>query len=498
MNNALNKKLVDIAKKSTGIRMLYRKLTYSKRALVFNAYQKKYPLNEKMVIFEVYHGKKYTCSPKAIYEEMIKEEKFNDFEFIWFFQNTEEYQNIKELEGATLVDYNSKDYYKYYAKAKYIVTNSISVKLGELKKNQVYIQTWHGTPLKRLGFDLETEKGSSTNSLREIAARYREEAKKIDYMISPSAFTSEKLKSSFKLDDYNNKYKMLEVGYPRNDYLATYTIEDIRRIKSELGIIAEEHIEINANKNHDININPKLHLNQDPDSDYDYDTNFDPQNSINILKQISKTNKTKKVILYAPTFRDNSHESGVGFTYDLGFEIDRLQKELGEDFVILFRTHYFVSNTIDLNKYRDFVIDVTNYPEINDLYIVSDMLITDYSSVFFDYANLKKPIIFYMYDLEEYRADIRGFYFDLNELPGEIVQNEQDLIGAIKKVSFEEAESSNHTSSAHCECEKLQNIITNEVGSIDIVTKYKKFNEKFNYLDDGNASKRVIEECFGK
>ena len=93
------------------------------------------------------------------------------------------------------------------------------------------------------------------------------------------------------------------------------------------------------------------------------------------------------------------------------------------------------------------------------------MLITDYSSVFFDYANLKRPIVFYMYDFEEYRDELRGFYIDIKELPGKITKTETELIEAI---------------------DNTKEFIYDE--------KYRKFNEKFNYLDDGQAAKRVVEK----
>lgn len=108
------------------------------------------------------------------------------------------------------------------------------------------------------------------------------------------------------------------------------------------------------------------------------------------------------MILYAPTFRDNQHTSGIGYTYNLGINFDELAV-LADNYIILFRTHYFITNLFDFNKYKGFVYDVSNYDDINELYLISDILITDYSSVFFDFANLKKPIIFYMYDLDEYK-----------------------------------------------------------------------------------------------
>ena len=171
----------------------------------------------------------------------------------------------------------------------------------------------------------------------------------------------------------------------------------------------------------------------------------------------------KKIILYAPTFRDNQHESGTGYVYRTEVDFDKLQEALSDEYIILFRPHYFVANQFDFTKYRGFIYDVSDIDDVKELYIISDLLITDYSSVFFDYAILKRPILFYMYDLEEYADDIRGFYLDLKELPGPIIQNEEDLIRVIK------------------------------TGNPDASLTYPNFNKKFNSLEDGNASRRVIE-----
>ena len=219
-------------------------------------------------------------------------------------------------------------------------------------------------------------------------------------------------KKSNKAKEVKKENCVIEEGYPRNDFLINYTSDDIKRIKEKL--------------------------------------------------EINKIDK--KIILYAPTWRDNQHTSGIGYTYKTEIDFDNLQKELGQDYIILFRAHYLVANTFDFKKYEGFIYNVSNIDDVNELYIISDILITDYSSVFFDYANLKRPIIYYMYDLDKYKDDIRGFYIDLNELPGNIVKTKEELIKEIKDVS--------------------NNFSYNE--------KYKKFNEKYNYLDDGNASKRVV------
>lgn len=369
-------------------------------------------VDNKSIIFESFMGRQYSCSPKAIYLELINNPKYKDYRFIWAFNKPGDFEFLANNKNTIIVKYGSKKYYKEYSKCKYWITNSRIPEVIIKKKEQVYIQCWHGTPLKKLGFDIEVTGGNAMNSIKDIQRKYLTDSKKYSYMVSPSRFCTEKFTSAFRLKDSSI---IKEVGYPRNDFLINYKKTDVIRIKKEL-----------------------------------------------------KIPKDKKVILYAPTWRDNQHEAGLGYTYSLNVDFDKLKKEFGKEYIILFRTHYFVANSIDLKKYKDFVINVSNYGDVNDLYIVSDILITDYSSVFFDFANLKRPIMFYMYDYEEYKNKLRDFYIGFNELPGPIVEKEEDLIKEIKQIDAYDKK---------------------------YKEKYQKFNNKYNYLDDGNASKRLIEEC---
>ncbi len=411
----MKKMIINILKKNQFLRSLLRQLVYIKKSIIYKKYCRKNNVDDKTIIFESFMGRSYSDNPRALYEEMINNKKFDDYKFIWCFKHPEEKTNIEELKRAKIVKYNSKEYFEAYSKAKYFISNSRIPEAIKPRDGQEYIQTWHGTPLKRLGYDLQNEGGNALNSLKDMRKKYKDDAERYKYMLSPSKFCTEKFKSCFNLKENNPECKIIEEGYPRNDFLSNYTESDIKRIKKEVGID---------------NIN------------------------------------NKKIILYAPTWRDNQHTSGVGYTYKADVDFDLLQKELSNEYIILFRAHYFVANSFDFEKYKGFIFDVSHYESINDLYVVSDMLITDYSSVFFDYAILKRPIIFYMYDLEAYRDDIRGFYIDLEELPGQIVQREEELINNIKSINLK--------------------TFYDE--------RYKTFNDKFNYLDDGKVSKRVIDK----
>src|SRR5699024_2032703 len=132
---------------------------------------------------------------------------------------------------------------------------------------------------------------------------------------------------------------------------------------------------------------------------------------------------------YAPTWRDNDFYAIGRYKLNLQLDLEKMQEQLGGDYIVLIRAHYLVAEHLDLTSFKGFVQDVSLYPDINELYLMSDLLITDYSSVFFDYANLERPMIFFTYDIESYRDELRGFYFDFeNEAPGPIVKTTDEVI----------------------------------------------------------------------
>ena len=132
--------------------------------------------------------------------------------------------------------------------------------------------------------------------------------------------------------------------------------------------------------------------------------------------------------------------------------------------------HYWIVDQLDLSKYPGFVYNGSDYDDITELYMISDICMTDYSSVFFDYANLKRPILYYMYDLEKYRDVLRGFYLDVEkELPGPILQTNDEVVEAIKNIDK----------------------VTEEYKD-----KYAEFYDRFCCIDDGHAAERVVKAVF--
>lgn len=343
-------------------------------------YKKKTSVNEHMVVFEAFMGKKYACSPKALYEAMLKDPSYDSWEKVWAFREPENYRFLEKNKNTRVVSYRKAAYYKAYAQAKYWITNSRLPKELKPGKKQEYIQCWHGTPLKKLGFDLE-HYAEQNSSLQEVRQNYLDETKRVTHMPSPSLFYSEKITSAFHLKEMGKEHVLLELGYPRNDALFSTSKEEIEKIKEKLDIPND-----------------------------------------------------KKVILYAPTWRETEHIPGEGYQYQLNVNFEKWKEVLQEEYVVLFRAHYFISNSFDFSKYKGFIYNVSALDDINELYLVADLLITDYSSVFFDYANLKRPILFYMYDYDAYKNEMRDFYFEVEELPGPIIKKEQELLENIRTI----------------------------------------------------------------
>ncbi len=170
--------------------------------------------------------------------------------------------------------------------------------------------------------------------------------------------------------------------------------------------------------------------------------------------------KNKKVIMFAPTFRGNGQQSAH---YDMEMlKFDKLYEELHDEYIFIFKMHPFVKNDFSIPyQYNDFFYDLSYYREINDLLFITDILITDYSSVCFEFALLKKPMLFFAYDVEEY-VQTRDFYYDyLSFIPGPLVKSTEQMITTIKNKAFE-------------------------------LEKVDKFIEYFFDQTDGHSSERVV------
>jgi CDP-glycerol glycerophosphotransferase len=178
----------------------------------------------------------------------------------------------------------------------------------------------------------------------------------------------------------------------------------------------------------------------------------------------------KKVILYAPTWRDDEYYESGKYKFKLKLDLMKMKELLGSEYVILLRMHYFIADKIATEGLEGFAYNLSSYDDIAELYLISDVLITDYSSVLFDYAHLRRPMLFFTYDLEKYRDTLRGFYINMEEdLPGPLLKTTDEIIYSIQNLSQIES---------------------------NYKEKYDEFYQRFCSWDQGNASELVVKRVF--
>ncbi len=356
------------------------------------------------VLFEAFDGKVIGDSPLDIFNALKVARP--DLEFFWTVK-----PGVIAPSGSIGLKYGSREWLQVLATAKYMVNNSAFPWYFKKVSGQVYLQTWHGTPLKRLVRDIEAGKVSA-----QYLSTMRKESAAWDFLISPSAYATTCFKSAFDFPVQGGSGKTLEVGYPRNDRLsesADVRVEIRNRVRKQLGV--------------------------------------KPQTQL---------------VLYAPTWRD-TNRNAIGTLQTVNY-IDAGTK-LPKGFQLMYRGH---SMTLDAHnsKTANGAIDVTDYPDITELYLAADVLITDYSSVMFDFAVTGKPIVFLTPDIEKYVAD-RGFYFDfVAEAPGPLCETTAEVIDALENI----------------------NDVAKQYGKA-----YKAWQQKFTSLEDGKATARVIAAVFG-
>lgn len=352
-----------------------------------NALERRYatahaPL-ENAVFFESFYGRNASCNPLAIDRELSR--RVPGLVRYWSVVDL----SVAVPDGAIAVVEGSPDWWRARGAARLLVVNDWLRRRFVRRPGQVVLQTWHGTPLKRLalhrpGFDP-----------RRAVAVVRE-SRRWNVLLAQNPYAAGILKKAYA---FLSRPIWVE-GYPRNDVLTTGDGADVRR---RLGIGDQE-----------------------------------------------------RVLLYAPTWRDDREEM-VDFV-----DAARLAADTGA--VVLVRGH---SRTLlpgaDTTGAR--VIDVTGFPDTSQLLLAADALITDYSSVMFDFTVTGKPVYLLVPDLEHYRGELRGFYFDLEaHAPGPLVRTQDELTAALAADP-----------------------------DPAVTERYRSWRARFNARDDGHAAERVVD-----
>ncbi|WP_432488291.1 CDP-glycerol glycerophosphotransferase family protein [Kineococcus sp. SYSU DK018] len=274
----------------------------------------------------------------------------------------------------------------------------------EKRPGTTYLQTWHGTPLKRIHRDaLFTQPDGE-----DVMSALDDDITRWDVLLAPSVAAAVPLRAAFGFPG-----PVPVTGYPRNDaLLAPGAVERRAAVRAALGIA-----------------------------------------------------EGTTAVLYAPTWRDDDR-FGDGPDFRLQLDLQRFAQRLGGEAVLLLRLHYLVPDALRGLDVPG-VLDVSRHPDINDLYLAADVLVTDYSSAMFDFAVTGKPIVSFVYDLERYRDVLRGFYFDPHEIAaGPLLETSEEVLDALAGL---------------------------EDVRIRFKERYEAFQEMFCHAEDGHAADRVLD-----
>ena len=379
----------------------YQKDNALKKVVDYTEYYNRYAINDKIILYESYHGTSISCNPYAIFNYIINDKHFDGYRHIWVINDKSKIPNgLKSNLDFIFIKRNSDLYRRYLAKAKYLINNTTFPDWYIRKKGQIYLNTWHGTPIKTLGRDVEEDFMAHKNQTRNFL--------QASHLISPNNYTGSIIISAYDIKESFSGI-IATTGYPRQDLMLIQSLSNKENIKFKLNI---------------------------------------------------KDNK--KVVLYAPTWRGK-----VGNSL---FNIEQLQYDMQKlrvlnNVSILFRGHYMIENL--LKKVDVDVTIVSDEIDTNSLLSIVDILITDYSSIAFDFMAMERPIIYYVYDRDVYEKE-RGLYFELELLGGDICLNIEDLLKSLNK----------------------------HIKNPTLSLLQKEAQTRFCSYDDGFATKRVVDLIF--
>ena len=357
------------------------------------------------IFFVSWKGKQCGDNPLGIAEELRR--RGDEREHLWAVTDW----SVPVPAGGTAVLRGTQEYYEALARSRYVISNDDMQAPFRKRNGQVYLQTWHGTPLKRIGFDISNPQFISGTAYFDHLAK---DVAQWDLLLSQNPFSTPIMRRAFRYDG-----EICEYGYPRNDLLSRGDAADVAaRVRDRLGLPAG-----------------------------------------------------KRVILYAPTWRDNQvYANGRRYRFDMRLDLEQAWRELGSDHVFLIRGHHHMADDVPAGMRDGFAVNVTAYPDITELFSVADVLVTDYSSAMFDYAVTGRPMVFFTYDLADYRDNLRGFYFDFEaEAPGPLVASSAEVIEALRDIDSVAA---------------------------SYRAAYQRFAARFSSLDDGKAAARICDRLF--
>lgn len=353
---------------------LYRAARFVRRQLYRSALRKygTLPISDKQILFINFNGRGYGDNPKAISECLHRQDP--SLALLWAVKG----EDSSLPDYVTAVPFESQEYYKALATSRVWVSNVFMPEGTIKRREQLYVQTWHGDrPLKKIFDDAAKDLPSYR---KRHGSRYFE-SDGCDYITTGSRFAEELYRRGV---GYRGKF--ITDGCPRNDRLLNASAEECAQIRASLGIGQET-----------------------------------------------------KVLLFAPTFRDNQVREGANDSdIDLTAILDRLKERNGCPWMCILRAHGGTRLIRKDGREDDRFLDLTRYPDMTDLLMITDYLITDYSSCATDFHLTGKPILFYQDDIEEYTSQNRTLYYTAADECFRGVCNMTDALSLIDRCSEED------------------------------------------------------------
>lgn len=372
------------------------------------------PLQSRTVVYESFAGNGALCNPEAIFRGLLADPEFADLTHIWALNDRASIESIRtefaQSKNVRVVRRGSGAYWRALSTAGYLINNATFPPSFGKRTGQVYLNTWHGTPLKLMGFDMPGGAIESANTVRNLLSA--------DYLLAANPFMTEVMYE--KAYQLRNVYRgaIIEEGYPRID---RQRVSDQERHRVEADLASQLRVEV----------------------------------------------RDKRIVLFAPTWRGASFQSPDADLAHLADQAEELQRRLGEGTIVLVKTHQVVHDLArQIPALRRLLIP--NGIPTNVLLGLADALITDYSSIFFDFLATGRPVGFLVPDGDDYSRE-RGTYLSLEDLPGPVSSDAGQLGRA------------------------LELLLRPGAARHD---RYDDWAERFVPYEDGDATTRVIDVVF--
>ena len=394
---------------------VWRRLRQAAKTEVY-AFWRRRPVRPAVVMYESFAGNGMLCNPEAIFRALLTDPEYSRFTHIWVLASKRENPAVvREFRGSSSVRFVRPDSFAYFralATSGFLVNNATFPPEFGKRAGQKYLNTWHGSPLKRMGYDIGDPANRVANVVRNLLSA--------DFLVSASPYMTEQLYEKAHLLAQIYRGKIIEAGYPRIDrqFMNATAVAQARAGVEERGVIIGN----------------------------------------------------RQVILYAPTWKGTSFSLPEDDISDLMSRIEQLESLIDtQKYVVLLKTHQVVHRYApDIPGLSGRLIP--NEIPSNVILAIADVLITDYSSIFFDFLATGRPIFFLTPDLADY-AGYRGFYIEPAEWPGPVVDTVEHLAEAINDFD--------------------------RVGvNAKIAAKYRKMQSRFVAQEDGHATQRVVDIVF--